>query len=408
MNMLSDKRAVMWIGMTMVLGITGVLFFFLFEVDDFEDLTSTSTRIDAPEVSQALIDGETLSHDNCIGEGPVTLTHSPMDLEDFNLIIPYGLMIDAHVTPIDHQYFSPTDWSLGRDSYNVYAMTDGKVVDIQRRLNPPNTDEYRLVFMHSCTFFTYFDLVTSLSPSLMEAYEENESNNYASMDFEVKGGQQIGKIGGQTLDFAVWNTEKRLEGYVFPEHYEHEIWKIFTDNPYDYYSEELNELLMAKTMRTAEPIQGRLDNDIEGTLQGNWFVKDTNWYAGVGNQYWSTHLSISPDHWDPTGFIFSIGDYDGEAMQFGFARDSVSPAEVTIDSGVVKYGLYQYGWSDPAGNDWDRQTFIKAIRYKTYVPVMGTALVQVLENNEIQVEVFPSKVASEVRSFTSNSVIYER
>ncbi|KKW05394.1 MAG: hypothetical protein UY40_C0021G0003 [candidate division CPR1 bacterium GW2011_GWC1_49_13] len=69
----------------------------------------------------------------------------PMDLADFSIIIPYGLMIGGHVTPIDHQYYSPMVFNSPRDTYPVYAMADSRLVDIQ----PRDTDrgrEYRMVF----------------------------------------------------------------------------------------------------------------------------------------------------------------------------------------------------------------------------------------------------------------------
>lgn len=400
-----DKKSWVWIGLAIVATAIGAFFILLFSLEEPDDGSYKSVRLDTPEASESVSKGDLLSHGDCSGEGPVTLTHSPMDLEDFSHIVPYGLTVAGHVTPIDHQYFSPTDWSLGRDSYNVYAMADGKIVDIQYRTG---SDEYRLVFMHTCTFFTYYDLVTSLTPDILEEFEVSQNNGYAPVGIDVKAGQLIGRIGGQTLDFAVWNTEMELAGYVYPEHYENEAWKMHTDNPYTYYSAELLDQLMTKTLRTADPIEGKIDHDIEGTLQGVWFVKDTNWYKGNQEPYWKTHLSISPDHWDPTGFIFSIGDYDGEAMQFGLSRDSLMPSTITKETGLVKYELHQYGWSDSNGQDWDRKEFIDDITYKTYPQISGVALVQVLENNELQVEVFPNKVFSEVSGFTSSSTIYER
>ena len=58
----------------------------------------------------------------------------------------------------------------------------------------------------------------------------------------MKEGQLIGKIGKQTLDFAVWDTEKPLSGFVIPEHYEREPWKIYTANPFDYFTDEIKKI----------------------------------------------------------------------------------------------------------------------------------------------------------------------
>jgi hypothetical protein len=52
--------------------------------------------------------------EGCSGSGPVNFEHSPMRFEDFSVILPYGLVVGAHVTPIDHMYFAMKDRLLGR------------------------------------------------------------------------------------------------------------------------------------------------------------------------------------------------------------------------------------------------------------------------------------------------------
>jgi quinol monooxygenase YgiN len=381
---------------------------------------STTQESDAPvqdtvtTESEAIQKGKNLSHNNCSGEGPVTLGTSPMKEEDFVFLIPYGLMIGSHVTPIDHQYFSPTDFYSPRDTYEVMAMADGKIVDIQHRLMPPSeydlngTDEYRIVFMHTCTFFTYYDLVTSLAPDILEEFNRSKNNNYATLDFEVQEGEVIGWIGGQTLDFAVWDTEITLEGFVVPEHYESEAWKIHTADPYNYYSDELKELLTEKNLRTTEPIAGKIDYDIDGKLIGNWFEEGTGGYAGNGENYWDTHLSIVPEHIDPTATMISIGDFDGEAKQFIISRDSQDPSTVSTDSGLVMYDLYDLEYLKSDGSSWDRFTLVKNVRTEPTQQNNGCILFQLIEDRRLKVETFPDIVCSESFQFTSNSIIFER
>src|SRR3989344_3081213 len=61
--------------------------------------------------SDAIKEGKALSNNQCKSEGvPYKLSASPMKPEDFSIVIPYGLMVGGHVTPIDHQYFSPKDY----------------------------------------------------------------------------------------------------------------------------------------------------------------------------------------------------------------------------------------------------------------------------------------------------------
>src|SRR3989344_7430988 len=122
--------------------------------------------------SVAIKAGKQLSNNNCTGTGPKELTRLPMDESDYAMILPYGLMVGGHVTPIDHQYFSPTVFNSPRDTYPVYAMADSKITEISQRTNERGT-EYRFVFTMSCTFLYYYDLVTSLAPEILSEYEKN-------------------------------------------------------------------------------------------------------------------------------------------------------------------------------------------------------------------------------------------
>jgi len=358
-----------------------------------------------------------LSNGKCSGAGPVILSVSPMQPEDFSILIPYGLMVGGHVTPIDHQYFSPTIFNSPRDSYEVMAMADGRIVDIQPRdrVNPQNaTDkfqEYRIVFTHTCTFFTYFDLVTSLSPDLLAAYEKvkNPEGYAGSMDFLVKAGQVIGKIGGQTLDFAVWNTEQILSGFIVPEHYQGEFWKIYTANPYDYMTPELKELLIERNPRTVEPIQGKIDYDIPGKLIGNWFVAGSGGYSGGQKaEYWKTHLAIAPDHYDPTKYIISFGDFAGQASQFTVSDSTFRPENIGVESGLLKLELKTFSYVDTGGNSWNGMSLIKSPKLIANNFVQGCVLLQLLEPEKLKVETIPKKNCSGISGFSDQAQIYER
>jgi len=366
-----------------------------------QNLSVDVNESDSPAVKA----GKKFSAGDCEGEGPVVLGTSPMKETDFSTLIPYGLMVGAHVTPIDHQYFDPMDRSLGRDSYEVYAMADGKIIDISWR---ESNDEYRLVFMHTCTFFTYFDLVTSLTPEIKAEFENQENNGYARVDIPVKEGQLIGFIGGQTLDFAVWDMTVNLDGFIVPEHYETEPWKIHTANPYDYYSPELKTLLIEKNIRTAAPIQGKIDYDIDGRLVGTWFEEGTNGYAGTQPKYYSTHLSVVYEHIDPTAIIVSLGDFEGEAEQFAVKGNKPDPSEVSVASGLTKYDLMDYEYATTDGSPWDRMSLVKDLRVVEAQGDHGCVLFQLIEERKLKVEIFPGDECGQIFGFSQNVKIYER
>jgi len=370
--------------------------------------------------SEAIKEGKALSNNQCEGEGvPYKLSASPMKPEDFSIIVPYGLMVGGHVTPIDHQYFSPKDYKSKPDAYEVLAMADATIVDITTRPRPFG-QEYRMVFTISCTFFYYYDLVTSLSTDIQKTYDDTTSDkaNKKTINIPVKAGQVIGRIGGQTLDFAVWDTTKPLQGFIVPEHYQAERWKIFTADPLDYYTDELKSFILSRYVRTAPPISGKIDYDIDGRLIGNWFLEGTNGYEGdrqaANGAYWRTHLSFSPNLYAPDWFEVSIGDFEtfksGEGSQFVTSTNMPNPKDVSVDSGLVKYQLHDFSYTKDNGASWDQNSLAKNIGIKpnTQGNSHNCALVQMLETRKIKFEAFKGKSCASVSAFSANAKIYTR
>lgn len=389
-----------------ILVATAVAFLYFNQSD--QDKTPLDQNADAVAV------GKNLSNQKCSGTGAGTLTELPMNLDDFAMIIPYGLVTSGHVTPIDHQYYSPTVFNSPRDTYPVYAMADARLVDIQLRTTERGV-EYRMVFTMSCTFLYYYDLVTSLAPDIKAEYDlKKNSQGYATnIDIQVTAGQEIGKIGGQTLDFAVWDTTKPLTGFVNPTSYQTELWKIYTADPLDYVTPEIKQQMISKYLRTVEPISGKIDYDVDGRLIGNWFLEGTNGYAGAtgntGEGYWVGHLSIAPEHIDPTAFIVSFGDYLGEAKQFSIPQGSANPTEVSTATGLVKYELKSWNYIKEDKTGWDRVTFAKNLKLEnSNNPSQGCVLFKLVEDQKLKMEAFPGKKCSQVSGFTSAAKFYTR
>ncbi len=363
--------------------------------------------------------GKQISGGHCTGTDKPKLTHLPMDPADFAFILPYGLMVGGHVTPVDHQYFSPIIFDSPPSTYNVYAMADSQLVGVQTRTHQGQgqnksimVTDYHLIFSVSCRLFYYYDLVNSLATGLEDAF--NDMNNHNGV--HVTSGQLIGKIGGQTLDFAVWDTEKPLTGFIVPEHYARESWKIYTADPLDYYADDIKAAALAKYVRTAEPLSGKIDYDIDGKLIGTWFKQEANGtttgYAGTGeNDYWTTHLSFSPYFLDPSGFLISIGNWpkpDG-ASQFASKEDGPNPADVDVSTGLVKYNLVRFDDYKANGQRWDNMTFPNSpISLHKLSSVEGCMLAQMTDTRTLKAEAFNGKNCSLVTGFTSAATIYIR
>lgn len=365
--------------------------------------------------------GLALSGNNCTGEGSKKLGSAPMRTEQMSIIIPYGLMAAGHVTPIDHQYYWGKVQMGNPDMYDVLAPGDGKLIQLQYRDrsldNGKVKGDYRGVIMYSCTFFSYFDLATSLSSDIQAQLPANweKTNPYINTNVEVKQGQVIGKVGGQSLDFAIWDTTKTLKNLLVPTAYNNrEPWKVNTVAPLDYFTDDVKAAILPFYANQSLKQDGTIDQDIDGKAAGNWFLEGTNGYAGLfdfsqqsATPYWDGHLSFAHDHLDPTGWVFSSGNVKGQAVQYAIKSPTVTPSELGLTSGLVKYQLAQWNHTDGSGQSWLAQAPVSSIKM---VPGQnqGTVLVQMLADRRIKVEVFIGKTPTQVTGFTNAAKIYDR
>jgi hypothetical protein len=318
-------------------------------------------------------------------------------------------------------YFSPLDWTLGRDAYEVRAIQDGVIYNLQPRdinvdTGKAKAREWRMDIAHTCTFVSYFDLLTSLEPALEAEWSKTQGGRTGPWNgIPIKAGQLVGRIGGQTLDFGVYDYSVILPGYIVPSHYDREPWKVHTVDPFPYFPQDVRDALLQKMLRKAEPRAGKIDHDVDGRLIGNWFQKGTNGYAGTNpSKYWDGHLAIVPDALDPTRWRFSIGNFSGESRQFGIKGNEPDPRNVTAGSGLVKYELTYFEWY--AVNEPSRRGGLGAagvrpgdeIASRNLDQVLGVALVRMTGTRTLQCEVFPGKTAAQVDGFTAAVKDYER
>jgi hypothetical protein len=353
----------------------------------------------------------------CSGEGTARFSNSPMRLEDFDYLLPYGLMVGAHVTPIDHMYFSPPRPSA-RDAYEVRAIADGVIFSMQPRdvnvdANKPKAREWRMDIAHTCTFHSYFDLLTSLEPSLESAWNQSRGKPWEGI--RLSAGQLVGRIGSQTLDFGVYDYNVTLPGFIVPAHYS-EPWKLHTVDPFPYFDEPLRSQLLSKMMRKAEPRAGKIDYDVDGRMVGNWFAVGTGGYGDGGGprwDYWEGHLALAYDYLDPTQVRVSIGNWSGQSRQWGVVGNAPDPALVGVEQGRIKLEVAQF--SHLARNRPEASGFggPNALRpgddvYAVNGMVQGVVLLQLMEPRLLKVEVFPGKAAADVTDFTSAARMYER
>lgn len=360
-----------------------------------------------PNSTDPIAKGKALGSTECTGQGTVPLTHAVMDMKDVDYIQPYGYMAAAHVTPIDHQYYFQVNLNAPANTYPVYATADGKILAVQHQ-----GDTYYVVLSHTCTFFSWYNLLTGLAPDI-QAKVSTGSGPTSMVNIPVKAGQLIGYVGGsRALDFAVWNTEKTLPGFLYPVAYNNEEpWKINTAQPLDYYTADVKTQVLSKYIRTVQPLDGKIDYDVSGQAVGNWFATGTNGDAGDGTHNVSTftkgHLSLSYDAMDPAALTFSTGDYQGQPAQFAI-KGSTDWTKITPNSGVAKVELANRTYYTSTGALW-QQNYVKGgLTMKPSTDTVATALIQLTGKDELKLEIFPGKTPAQVSGFDSAAKTYDR
>lgn len=328
---------------------------------------------------------------------PVSFEYPPVNLEKINVMLPIGRMSGSHVTPTDHHYFR------GPENIEVYAPADGVVTLLAHMPNAPRDTDYRMVIQHNCDVSSIYIHIDQLSEKLAEKAPELHKHTYPNVD--VEGGEVIGYFRG-SIDYNVVDENVMLQ-FISPELYEGEPWKIHVPNTFDYFNEPVRAQLIEKNVRKAQPLHGKIDYDTPGKLAGNWFIEGSGGYSNDLGDYWNTHLTIAYDYIDPERVVLSIPQFDDEeSKQFAVKGNAPDPADIGV-SELIKYELVSYDYFTDNGEHWDRESPEK-VHTEPSDEVMGVVLAEMLENNKLKFEAFPGKTASEVSSFTSEAVVYER
>ena len=360
-----------------------------------------------------------MSNGQCQGKGG-KLTAPVVDASKLAYIYPYGGMIGAHITPVDHTYFydpQSSNESVAAGSYLVTSPADGAIVQVGKL-----DSDYRLVLEVSCDVYVILIHVQELKGPLAK-FNSLPRGGSGSGRFPVKAGEVIADDSGAPgFDFSVHDARVNLKGLLNPAAYATtENWKIHTVDPANYWTPAIWATYAAKSLRTAAPRAGKLDYDVAGTASGNWFVQGTHGYQGLQTQpklvkpgdqrgYWDTHLALAPDPVDPSAIVVSVGDYDGCACQFAVIGNTPLPVKVTAASGIVVYALGQRGLFDPkTGQGVDPRNPPAGYKVRAGGTVLGLLAIRVNKDGTLTVEKLPG--VTDPKSFTgfgANAKTYER
>lgn len=352
----------------------------------------------------------------CVGKGSTKMTFAPMASKDIGSIFPMGGYGGSHVTPIDHQYYYQIDRLKPKDSYPVFAVVDGNLNSVGFA-GTPTKSAWNITLSYSCTFMIFYNLMTSLSPSIMAKLPSNWNQIGGAIKVPVKAGEIIGYVGGQSLDFQVIDTTRGNPQLLHRTAYNNrEPFKVVTVGPLAYFTDAVKAQILPFYLREAEPRDGVFAYDVDGQAVGNWFVVGTNGYAG-GNLADGTtneaasHLSLAYDPISPEVKVLSIGNYKNlfkpSILSTQFAiKGNIDWTKITKDSGIVKAELAESSIVSPSGQIWSGG-YVKGLKVKLGI-TRGTALIKMIDKDHLKVQIFVGKTPDQVSDFTNAAVTYDR
>jgi hypothetical protein len=204
----------------------------------------------------------------------------------------------------------------------------------------------------------------------------------------ITAGQRVGNssTGGYGIDLGVLNMSVTLP-FLAPARYSGD--SLHADAPLRFYEEPLRSQLYSMVMRDGPDKDGKIDFDIAGRLQGNWFHETLPIAETAQPSGWSRHLAFVFDNIHPAEPRIAVGGFRfPRTGVFAIAAGDPPFESVSAASGLVAYHL-SFG------------TGIGA----TISPPFATLLVQMLDASRLRVEMLEDPAAA---AFTAAAQIYVR
>jgi hypothetical protein len=300
-----------------------------------------------------------------ISTGPLVFRASPIDQSAIRWITPLGnLNPPDHALPTDHIYFYFADPNAGESPVarrtSFFAPADGTVEDV---FGGATSSEQKVSIRATTTVRYYVD---HLIPEIPIA-----------RGTKITAGQRLGTTGSVfAIDLGVVNDALTLS-FVNPSRYA-DSESLHADAPLKYYEEPLRGQLYARVQCIGADRDGTIDFDLAGRLSGNWFV-----------QGGTAPLAFVYDTYDPTQVRISAANGLSQVGVFAIAPGDPMPRDVSVASGKVRYTITRSQTGPP---------FIGA--------PAGRLLVQMLDDQRIQAEMFP--VGAGADDFTGASRLFVR
>ncbi len=359
-----------------------------------EEQTSTSNNF--REVFEIPSESERESLPDC---SSVLYTDFPTDISKIYTITPLGNVDPPeHTIPTDHLYMHFHPGGTNTNTYDLIAPADVWVIHIISYFGSTLDPEDNVIYFAVCKdVIGYYNHVKELSPGMKKIVEEEcgsdgvaDNKNCFVQSFEpVKAGTYMGKIGRLQGNFDFGTIDLRTEhDFINKERYAKRTLHI--QCPTDYYSSELKDRFL-KLMPRSDGSCGKINYDIPGTLQGNWFYGNATEYYGGD---WVKHAFFGYDNEKPDLAVISIGGVivdEVDGLRWTFAPEISGIKNVRFENTAIE-SIYCY---DKNSED------------QFNIGPKGKIVMQLVSGSELKIE-HQTGSCSGNEQFGVNAVVYGR
>lgn len=252
------------------------------------------------------------------------ITQPPVAYDSIAIIEPIG-----EASPPEHTLASiSTDTYIAvKGTVELVAPADMWLIFAQKRHGITQDGEDHILKYAFCKdVYGIVDHVKGFSPYIEELLA-NSSCTYSSgedcpkllLEF-IKAGTPLGYVGGQqgNFNFGVWDLRK-TNFFIRPDR--HGFRSLHSACPFDYYSQEWKQKMLDKIQRKDSEKCGKVDYDVPGTLQGDWFIDDASVTRPAD---WPKLLFLGTDNDFPeSGLIVVSGMFVDKPTKWFFKPEQV-------------------------------------------------------------------------------------
>lgn len=314
--------------------------------------------------------------------GNTLLTRAPADPGTYKEIFPLGNVSSnggnaTHVVPTDHLYFinpvpnttqvvSEAQASTQGETIPVFAPADVQIVEVDAHnyidtSHNINNSDYSIYFTPCKDVVFYFHHVTDINPAITDAMSQATGQNKQCFStqrdgitaqscnyFNLQGKLNVGdKIGTGSFDFGMYDFRQTPAAFINQA----KATTLFAACPLDYFSEPVKtqlykSLANTKTNASGLPDCGTYMQDQPGTVQGNWYLPNTQDQNSGGAQD-GNELSVIHFNLDPSTGLIAWGGSITSPSQLHFKPSNTGTVN-REPSQVTQYGQI-YCYQGPIG-----------------------------------------------------------